>query len=194
VLAFGVQPFTSRLVGSQPELFRHQWHRLIANASNFLRTDIHPLRVIEDILMFSPSGQEFIYHPPRDTLDKPYRAPIKRHKSKIYRITSKIPNASGYKEYHAATAISLLDFQFLPDERKMETQKPLSLLEFLVKTYTDTGATVLDPTAGSFTTGVACSNSGRNFIGVEKDAQHFQLGVKRLQGLDGCGEDRMAAD
>jgi hypothetical protein len=62
VLAFAVQPLSSRLVSSQPELYRCQWHRLIANSSNFLRTDIYPLRVIEDILMFSPSGQ-FTYPP-----------------------------------------------------------------------------------------------------------------------------------
>ena len=97
VLAFAVQPFSARLVTSQPELFRCQWHRLVANASNFLRTDIYPLRVVEDILMFSASAQ-FTYTPPPERIDSPYRVPLRPHRSRIYNLSAKMYNCVGWKE------------------------------------------------------------------------------------------------
>ena len=60
------------------------------------------------------------------------------------------------------------------------TQKPVALLEYLIKTYTQEGETVLDFTAGSFSTGVACLNTGRSFIGVEMDENYFNIGVNRI--------------
>jgi DNA modification methylase len=88
-----------------------------------------------------------------------------------------------------ATPISLLDFQFVPDEQTMPTQKPVSLLEFLIKTYSEAGATVFDPTSGLFSTGVACRNTDRRFIGIEKDAKNFGIGVRRLQKLSATDRD-----
>jgi site-specific DNA-methyltransferase (adenine-specific) len=182
VLAFAVQPLSSRLVSSQPELYRCQWHRLIANSSNFLRTDIYPLRVIEDILMFSPSGQ-FTYTPPREAIDSPYRVPIRPHKSRIYRLSAKMYNSFAGTRQEGATPISLLDYPFEPGEQRIETQKPVNLLGYLIETYTTSGATVLDPTAGAFSSGVACWDTGRKFIGIEKLAKHFDIGVDRLRQL-----------
>jgi DNA methylase len=181
VLAFAVQPLTSRLVSSQPELYRCQWHRLIANSTNFLRTDIYPLRVIEDILMFSASGQ-FNYTPPPETLDSPYRVPVRPHRSRIYRLSTKMFNRFAGTKQEAATPISLLDFALEPGEQQIETQKPISLLSYLIETYTTAGATVLDPTGGAFSTGVACWKTGRRFIGVEKLSKHFRIGISRLEG------------
>ena len=65
----------------------------------------------------------------------------------------------------------------------METQKPVSLLDFLIRTFTKTGGTVLDPAAGRFSTGVACFRNRRRFIGIELDAKNFNLGMRRLGGL-----------
>jgi site-specific DNA-methyltransferase (adenine-specific) len=187
VLAFAVQPLSSRLVSSQPELYRCQWHRLIANGSNFLRTDIYPLRVIEDILMFSPSGQ-FTYTPPREAIDSPYRVPIRPHKSRIYRLSTKMYNSFAGTRQEGATPISLLDFPFEPGEQQIETQKPVNLLGYLIETYTNADATVLDPTAGAFSTGVACWNTGRRFVGIEKLAKHFHIGVDRLRKLTAASD------
>ena len=194
VLAFAVQPLSSRLVSSQPELYRCQWHRLIANSSNFLRTDIYPLRVIEDILMFSASGQ-FTYTPPRMAIDSPYRVPI-RPQSRIYRLSAKMYNSFAGTRQEGATPISLLDYPFAPGEQRIETQKPVNLLGYLIETYTISGATVLDPTAGGFSTGVACWNTGRRFVGIEKLAKHFDIGVDRLRQLTAArdAENLAAAD
>ena len=66
------------------------------------------------------------------------------------------------------------------------TQKPVALLEYLIKTYTQEGETVLDFTAGSFSTGVACVNIGRSFIGIEKDENYFNIGVGRIKETISC--------
>jgi site-specific DNA-methyltransferase (adenine-specific) len=187
VLAFAVQPLSSRLVSSQPDLYRCQWHRLIANGSNFVRTDIYPLRNIEDILTFSASGQ-FTYTPPLETHDKPHRVPIRPHKSRIYRLSTKMYNTFAGTRQKGATPISLLDFPFKPGEQKIATQKPVNLLGYLIETYTNSGATVLDPTAGAFSTGVACWNTGRRFVGIEKLAKHFHIGVDRLRQLTAASD------
>lgn len=170
VLAFAVQPLSSRLVSSQPELYRCQWHRLI-----------------EDILMFSTSGQ-FPYTPPREAIDSPYRVPIRPHKSRIYRLSTKMYNSFAGTRQEGATPISLLDFPLDPGEQRIETQKPVNLLGYLIETYTNSGATVLDPTAGAFSTGVACWNTGRRFVGIEKLAKHFHIGVDRLRQLSAAGD------
>jgi hypothetical protein len=192
VLAFAVQPLSPRLVLSQPELYRCQWHRLIANGSNFLRTDIYPLRVIEDILMFSPSGQ-FTYTPPREAVDSPYRVPIRPHKSRIYRLSTKMYNSFAGTQQEGATPISLLDFPFEPGEQQIETQKPVNLLRYLIETYTNSGTTVFDPTAGAFSTGVACWKAGRRFIGIEKLTKHLHIGVDRQHGLSKSKVDESLA-
>jgi DNA modification methylase len=69
----------------------------------------------------------------------------------------------------------------------------VNLLGYLIETYTDAGATVLDPTAGAFSTGVACWNTGRRFVGIEKLAKHFHIGVDRLRAV-GDAENLAAAD
>jgi site-specific DNA-methyltransferase (adenine-specific) len=188
VIAFGVQPFTSQLVMSQPELYRHQWQRPTPNSNNFARTDINSLRGIEDVLIFSGSG-EFVFTPPGRKLDTPDRAQVRPHRSKI---TATMHSAFA----DTATPISLLDLQFSPGEQQIATQKPIAVMDFLIKTYTAKGATVLDPTAGSFLTGVACRASGRRFIGIEKLAKHFQFGVRRLSETSPADvePDRAAAD
>lgn len=91
------------------------------------------------------------------------------------------------------TPTSLLDLQFGQNEQKMPTQKPVSLLEYIIQTYSEAGATVFDPTAGLFSTGVACFNTDRRFIGIEQDAKNFRLGVKRLQELGVTDGDLAAA-
>jgi DNA modification methylase len=70
--------------------------------------------------------------------------------------------------------------RFEPGEQLIETQKPVKLLGYLIETYTNSGATVLDPTAGVFSTGLACRNTGRRFVGIEKLDKHFRIGIDRL--------------
>jgi DNA modification methylase len=143
--------------------------------------------------MFSASGQ-FNYTPPPESLDSPYRVPLRPHRSRIYRLSRKMFNRSAGETQKAATPISLLDFPFEPGEQQIETQKPVGLLGYLIETYTAPGATVFDPTAGAFSTGVACWRTGRRFIGIEKLEKHFRIGVSRLRRLTAVSDlEQLAA-
>ena len=85
----------------------------------------------------------------------------------------------GYQQEYTNYPKNVLSF---PSERGFHpTQKPVALMEYLISTYTNAGDTVLDNCMGSGSTGVACVNSGRNFIGIEQDSKYFQISQKRVQ-------------
>ena len=78
---------------------------------------------------------------------------------------------------------TIVEFNIRADGRKLHpTQKPVALMEYLIKTYTNDGETVLDFTMGSGSTGVACTNTNRKFIGIERDDKYFDISVKRIKG------------
>ena len=78
---------------------------------------------------------------------------------------------------------TIVEFNIRADGRKLHpTQKPVVLMEYLIKTYTNENETVLDFTMGSGTTGLACMNTKRNFIGIERDDKYFDISVKRIKG------------
>lgn len=101
-----------------------------------------------------------------------------------------IPNMSGVearaaikaKIYDEKYPTSILKYNVREERGLHPTQKPVALMEYLIKTYTNEGETVLDFTMGSGTTGVACKNTGRNFIGIERDEKYFQIASERILG------------
>ena len=96
------------------------------------------------------------------------------------RLTGPRPNQVG-REYEAMTGFPHTILEFDKEEAHLHpTQKPVALMEYLIRTYTHEGETVLDFTMGSGTTGVACANTGRNFIGIERDEGYFQIASDRI--------------
>jgi DNA modification methylase len=96
------------------------------------------------------------------------------------RLTGPRPNQVG-REYEAMTAFPHTILEFDKEEAHLHpTQKPVALMEYLIRTYTNEGDTVLDFTMGSGTTGVACANTGRRFIGIERDEAYFQIAKDRI--------------
>ncbi len=92
------------------------------------------------------------------------------------------------KTYEFKNPVTLIEFDKVRKGSLHPTQKPVALLEYLIKTYTQEGETVLDFTFGSCSTGVACLNTNRKFIGVEMDEKYFDIGVKRMQESTMKGE------
>jgi len=173
------QPFTSSLIMSNPKMFRHEWVWDKVKPSNFLNAKIEPLRQHESILVFGK--KKTIYNPQmtdgklrnkqpdRKTYDDSAYGEIKKGRkninSKMYPKTIvKVSNASQKGKVHP-------------------TQKPLELIEYLIKTYTNKDDTVLDNCMGSGTTGVACKNLNRNFIGIELDNKYFQIAKERIESV-----------
>ncbi len=165
------QPFTSALVMSNPKWFRHEWIWEKDNGSNFMHVNRMPFRVHESVLVFSDSAP--IYHPQMEK-GKPY---IALHPGKFalnFRGKKRIPTMNDGFRYPR----SIIKFN---TERGLHpTQKPVALFEYLIKTYTQKGETVLDSCAGSGTTAIACLNTNRNYICIEKDEKYFKVMQDRV--------------
>jgi len=180
IVLFGSQPFTSALVMSNPKIFKYEWIWQKSHATGHLNSKKQPMRQHESICVFYK--KQCTYNP--QMIDKTYLD--KRTKSgddnvvDVYndfkKVERQIPVTKGYPK-----TIQYFATPFKGGEGgKHPTQKPLSLLEYLVKTYTNKNDTVLDNTMGSGTTGVACVNTNRNFIGIEQDEKYFNIAKNRI--------------
>jgi len=177
------QPFTTALIYSNIKMFKYCWYWKKERGTGFTFAKSQPLRNIEDVCVFCKT--KTIYNPQTKPLKKPYRhaLPIKQSITLNKGIKS-IDNPTTEREYKTYTfsyPTSLLEFA-RDDVRKgfHPTQKPVALMEYLIKTYTNKGETVLDFAMGSGTTGVACRNLNRNFIGIELDLNYFEIAKRRI--------------
>ena len=184
IVLFGSQPFTSALVMSNVAAFKYSWVWEKSKASNFIQVKNQPLKNTEDVLIFTASGEKANYNPQMVDGDAYAPRPGKK-KTEVY---NEIPNhmfrnGSDGKRYPK----QLQYFKTAESEGVVShpTQKPVALCEYLIRTYTNEGDTVLDNTMGSGTTGVACVNTGRSFIGIEQDENYFDGAVSRIGEAQG---------
>lgn len=184
ILLFSAQPFTSKLIMSRIEHYRYLWYWEKEKGTNFFRTGNQPLRVIEEICVFSKANG-YTYNPQMVPLAKPYRHTMPLKHSAITGTgeisTSQTAEARQYKTYTHSHPKNLVRFSRDNGNRSLvPTQKPVALLEYLVSTYTNPGDLVLDNTMGSGTCGVACKRLGRRFHGMERDLRHFSIAQRRI--------------
>lgn len=176
IVLFSVQPFTTKLIQSNFNNFRYCWYWKKNNKTGFAFARYQPMRCIEDICVFYKKAPK--YNPQGL---KPFNKAFNRTgKGSVYRIANK-PLLQKYTNY----PVHLLQFDNEAASNKNRlhpTQKPLALCEYLIKTYTDEGETVLDSCAGSGTTLLAAKNTGRQYIGFETDPHYFNICVDRLAG------------
>lgn len=178
VLLFGQQPFASTLVMSNPKEFRYEWIYEKTNATGFLNARKMPLKAHESILVFYRRLP--VYHP-QFTEGEPYCKSQGLHSSSNYRkLDIRVKTYSDGRRY-PRDVLTFRNVSWGPDRRLHPTQKPLDLVEYMVRTYTDPGDTVLDCCMGSGTTGVACVNTGREFVGIELDGNYFQTAENRIE-------------
>lgn len=169
------QPFTTTLIGSNINMYRHQWIWDKKQAGNPFLAKVMPLKTFEDVLVFSHKKANYI--------------PIMR--------TGRMRKKGGAKVANSITGTKANEYscnndQYYPNaiiefstagmrgKTVHPTQKPVALMEYLIKTYTNEGETVLDFTMGSGTTGVACKNLNRDFIGIELDEEYFKIAQERI--------------
>jgi site-specific DNA-methyltransferase (adenine-specific) len=177
------QPFTSMLVMSNREWFKYTlvWEKTIPG--NIFNAKNSPLRSHEDICVFSPgtaanrSSRRMTYNPQEVQ-------PGVRHAANPLRLSSHTAPRPSHKRFHKTHGTnypkSVLRFSNANHGSFHPTQKPVPLMEYLIKTYSNEGDTVLDNCFGSCTTGIACLNTGRAFVGIEKDAAYFDIGQQRI--------------
>jgi len=180
------QPFTSALVMSNPEWFRYQWVWCKNMPAGFAQAKNKPMTQHEDVLVFSPAKTGHIsqcknrmtYNPQDLTpLGKTVKN-SKGHRGSAFEARANAKDS--YIQEFTGYPNSVLHFDCQRDGIH-PTQKPVALMEYLIRTYTNEGETVLDNTMGSGTTGVACANTGRNFIGIERDDKYFAIAQKRIE-------------
>jgi site-specific DNA-methyltransferase (adenine-specific) len=173
------QPFTSMLVMSNLEWFRHEWVWIKNRGSNFANTCREPMKEHESVLFFSSGGWSYNPQMQERTSSGSSRAKYKysgkeNRQSKCYGIMPDRFAVIGVLRGPSSWQKFNCEVGFHP------TQKPVALMEYLIKTYTNEGEIVLDSCMGSGTTGVACLNTGRAFIGIEKDPEIFATAEKRI--------------
>ena len=185
IVLFGSQPFTSALVMSNIKMFKYEWVWEKDAGANFANVNYQPFRVHENILVFGDFATSFNKkrqknYNPQMTEGKPYS--IISGKQKHDTLNAGSAKDGEYLTENTGTRHPRSVMKISKDNHKLHpTQKPVELMEYLIKTYTEKGDVVLDFTMGSGTTMVACDNFGRKGIGVELDENYFNIAVKRLQ-------------
>ena len=172
VALFGDEPFASKLRMSNKKWYRYDWYWIKNRGSGFLNAKRMPLKAVETISIFYP---KLPLYNPQMTEGKPYRAKndTKSNNWGSYK--------TGWTTENKGTRYPVNAIHFNKIAKTIHpTQKPVDLLEYLIKTYTNEGMTVLDNTMGSGSTGVAAKLLNRNFIGIEKDKKYFKIAKERI--------------
>ena len=173
IVLTAIQPFSSVAVLAGGGLFKYEWIWRKQQGTGFLNAKKQPLRNHEQVLVFYRKQPTYN---PQMTVGKPYSCKQGHHGSNYGKESVKhVLSESSGERY----PLTVLDYPY-DKEKTHPTQKPVALFEYLIKTYTNEGETVLDNCAGSGTTGVACKNTGRNFILIEKDLNYYQTACRRI--------------
>lgn len=194
ILLFGQQPFTSMLVSSNYPWFKYNLIWKKNRTTQYLLANYRPMKCTEDICVFSPGGAapasrhkgNMTYNPqnlvPVKIRRKNSKKKVGKMMNQVHHIgeNSKLLGDSEYEQKFTNYPSELIEFDIECDTVH-ETQKPVPLIEYLVQTYSNPGDTVLDNTMGSGTTGIACLNAQRSFIGIELEPTFFDLAKKRIE-------------
>ncbi len=176
------QPFTSALIMSNPKMFKYCWVWDKNKGSGHLNSKKRPLVYHEDIVVFYQ--KQCTYNPQMTVGHRPGNYANNRGTSEVYN-KHKSTEYGGQTERHPRSIqkIKVVNNDGSGDGKFHSTQKPVALMEYLIKTYTNQGEMVLDFTMGSGTTGVACVNLDRDFIGIEKDEEYFEIAENRIKSV-----------
>jgi len=184
IVLFGSEPFSSALRMSNIKNYKYDWIWEKTQATGHLNAKKQPLRSNELISVFY--NKQCIYNPQKTQGHKPMNTGVRKlsvqNKTEVYgKATKELPFGGNTDRYPRTNIVFKSDKQ---KNYKHPTQKPVSLMEYLIKTYTNENETVLDFTMGSGSTGVAAQNTSRNFIGIEMDDKYFDIATERISNLN----------
>ena len=188
IVLTAIEPFTSELIMSNIELFKYKmiWEKTIASSQ--MNCNYAPLRIYEEILVFSKASACYVKNKSKAMIYNPQFS-----EGTPYKIKRKIKSSNTY-DYQKENEKANDGYRYPNDIIKIPnpriknghpTQKPVELFEYLIRTYSNEGDLVLDNCMGSFTTAVASINTNRNYIGFEMDKTYYDLGCKRVDDLKG---------
>lgn len=186
------QPFTSRLVMSQLQNFRHEWIWIKNRGGNFANTVREPMKEHESVLVFSRG---------KWTYNKQMQERTGGGASRVKYNVKFESKSTNYRDFEGRENNKLPLMRVPSSWQKFNcevglhpTQKPVPLCEYLIRTYTNTGETVLDSCMGSGTTGVAAINTGRRFIGFETDNKYFKVAEARIRTAQEAQNEAVGGD
>ncbi|MBW0432305.1 site-specific DNA-methyltransferase [Leptospira yasudae] len=182
VILTASQPFTTALINSNPKYFRYEliWYK--TKASGFLHANKMPNKSHENILIFYKKLP--VYNPQKYQIDPKFQRKGKSSKknySKLFNVRGPKSETYQYLDLGQRHPDSVLCFPSESGKGIHPTQKPTALMNFLISSYSNVGDTILDNCMGSGTTGVACIQTDRNFIGFEKEEEYFELAQRRIE-------------
>jgi len=178
IVLFGSEPFSSFLRVSNIRMFRYDWIWEKEQGIGFANANKMPMKKHEVVSVFYKKLPKYC---PQGLL--PFSKKVVRKETDVGEYMGKngVSNTN-YEQKYTKYPTSILEFSRNKVGTVHPTQKPVALMEYLIKTYTQESETVLDFTFGSGTTGVACINTNRKFIGIEMDNHYFDIGSKRITG------------
>ena len=174
MLFTSAQPFTTTLASSNINNFRYEWIWEKPQGTNPMNAKVMPLKSHENILVFYRSKPTYN---PQMWYSTPYSG-FSSDTSKIGEVYGN--QQSKHRDNPEGSRYPKTVLKFKQEKGLHPTQKPVGLMEYLIKTYTNEGDTVLDNTMGSGTTGVACVNCNRSFVGIEMDKKYYQISKERF--------------
>lgn len=187
IILFASQPFTTKLIESNPKMFRYEIIWIKTRPTGFANANYRPMKKHENILIFtkastSTAGNNHATYNPQGLIECERKVKRTSRGYQGERQNSKDEYVSKFTNYPT----SIVEF---PSEGKTvhPTQKPVDLLKYLIKTYSNEGEVVLDNCMGSGSTGVACINTNRRFIGIELDETYFNIAKERIE--DACNQE-----
>ena len=188
ILLFGNQPFTSKLICSNIKQYKYDWYWHKSKSGNFIQANKMPHKKIEIISVFYDKYPTYnpqkINNPKGTEKRMTHYKPSKQKKVKEGQMSSWSEYTKSGKNYEPDKLLPTCLIEFKNVQKPIHPcQKPVLLLEYLIKTYTNEGELVLDFTMGSGSTGVACLNTNRRFIGIELDEKYFNIAKERLENL-----------
>ena len=177
ILIFTQMPFTATVVMSNPKMFRYEWICEKANSTGFLNARRMPMKCHENVLVFYDKLP--VYHPIMEH-GEPYRRGLEDKNSSNYNAVKHLrrENPTGTRFPRDVLKVS---WRSAFGKTLHPTQKPISLCEYFINTYTDDRDVILDPFIGSGTTAIAAKNTNRNYIGWEQNDEYFKIAEERLK-------------
>lgn len=183
IVLFGSEPFSTALRWSNLKNYKYDWVWDKHIPRGFQVAKYRPMMRHENIMVFSRKGERVNYYPIMEKRDKPVRVKNYSKKSKVSsNDIGKYNDEDKYFVYTHKNPDSMIEGLWEANAGKVHpTQKPVSLMEYLVTTYSKEGETVLDFTMGGGSTGIACMNLDRRFIGIELDEEYFKVAKERIE-------------
>lgn len=189
IALFGNEPFSSHLRISNINEYKYDWKYKKLIASNFASAKYQPMKHIEDVMIF---GKGVLNYYPikqeraesgKSRIEAGYKYNSKKGGDFIGNIDRTVTDQDYDKNLKFPEDIQTFNNRAKGDRGYHPTQKPIKLLEYLIKTYTKENETVLDFTMGSGSTGVACKNTNRDFVGIELEKEYFDIAKERIETL-----------